>query len=134
MPTIISKDTIVILHQLHPPSNLVPPPIFNYQPKHTFILDKIIFAQALTIIPLFFFNEFSRMVYEHFLRCFIPKDPSSWFSELFQVGDVVAHGDTLRLLALVPGVNRLLIKDTNSFHTIAMGEVFIQLIVRSMVL
>ncbi len=69
-------------------------------------------------IPHLFLNGFSRMVYEQFLQCFISKDPSSWFSEVFQIGDVVAHGDTPRLVALVPGVNRLLVKDTNIFHPI----------------
>jgi hypothetical protein len=33
----------------HPPLNLVPPPIFDYQLEHTFVLDKIMFAQALAI-------------------------------------------------------------------------------------
>jgi hypothetical protein len=44
MPVIPSKDIVVALCQLHPfPSNLVPPPIFDYQPKHNFSLDKTLF-------------------------------------------------------------------------------------------
>jgi hypothetical protein len=36
------------------------------------------------------------MVYEHFLRYFIPKDPSSRFLKLFQVVAIVAHDDILK--------------------------------------
>jgi hypothetical protein len=36
------------------------------------------------------------MVYEHLLGYFIPKDPFSRFSELFQVVVVIVHGDILR--------------------------------------
>ncbi len=54
------------------------------------------------------------MVYEHLSRCFIFEDPSLRFSKLFQVVDVVAHGDILRLMALLLGVKKLLamVKDT----------------------
>jgi hypothetical protein len=39
------KDIVVVLHQLHPlPSDPILPLIFYYQPKDTFILDKILFA------------------------------------------------------------------------------------------
>jgi len=48
------------------------------------------------------------MVYEDFLRCFIPKDPSSWFSKLFHVGAIVVYEDIPRLVALVLGANKLL--------------------------
>jgi hypothetical protein len=41
------------------------------------------------------------MVYEHLSRCFIPKYPSSWFSELFQVVIIIIHGDIPRLMALM---------------------------------
>jgi hypothetical protein len=67
-PTIPSEEIIVALCQLHPPlSGLVFPPIVDYELEHTFVLDKTLFAQALTIIPHLFSSEFFRMVYEHFL-------------------------------------------------------------------
>jgi hypothetical protein len=45
MPAIPLKDIIIALHQLHPLFlDLIPPPIFDYQPKHTFVLDKILFT------------------------------------------------------------------------------------------
>jgi len=67
------------------------------------------------------------MVYEHLSRCFIPKDPSSWFSELFQVAAVVTCEDIPRLMALMLGANKLLAmaKDISGFHFIAMGKVFL---------
>jgi hypothetical protein len=76
------------------------------------------------------------MVYEHLLRCFIPKDASSCFSKLFQVATIVIHGDIPRSMALMLGANRLLAmaKDTNGFHLIAMGEVFLRLISCSIIL
>jgi len=57
------------------------------------------------------------MVYEHFLRCLTPKDPSSKFSKLFQVTVVVVHGDIPRSMALMLGVSKLLamVKDTGGF-------------------
>jgi hypothetical protein len=58
-----SKNIIATLHQLHPPpSNLVPPPYFDYQPQHIFVLDGILFAQALTIAPHLSFNGLYGMV------------------------------------------------------------------------
>ncbi len=108
-PTIPSKGTIVVLHQLHPPpSNLVSPPIFDFQHEHIFILNRILFAQALTSTPHLFAGGFSRMVYEHLSRCFIPKDPSLGFSKLFQVVVVVICGDIFKSMALMLGVNKLL--------------------------
>jgi hypothetical protein len=90
---IFSKDTVASLCELHPfPSDLVPPPIFYYQPKHIFVLDRILFTQALATTPHLSSGGFSRMVYEHLLGYFIPKDPSLGFSELFPV----AHGDIFR--------------------------------------
>ncbi len=44
------------------------------------------------------------MVYEHFLSCFILKDPSLGFSKLFQVVVVVVvviHGHIFKSMALV---------------------------------
>jgi hypothetical protein len=49
------------------------------------------------------------MVYEHFLKCFIPEDPSLGVSKLFQAIIVVAHGGILRSMALVLGASILLI-------------------------
>jgi hypothetical protein len=69
------------------------------------------------------------MVYEHLSRCFIPKDPSSRFSKLLQVVVVVvvvAHGDILKLVALVLGANRFLAmtKDIGGIYPIVVGKVF----------
>jgi hypothetical protein len=97
-----SKDTIVALHQLHPlPINLVPSPIFYYQHEHTFVLDRIVFAQALTIALHLSLGGLFGMVCEHFSRCFIPKNPSSRFSDLFYTTIVIACGDIPRSMALV---------------------------------
>jgi hypothetical protein len=69
------------------------------------------------------------MVYEHFLGCFIPNDPSLRFLELFQIV-VVVHGDIPRSMTLVLGVNKLLAmtKDTRGFHPITIGEHFFDLL------
>ncbi len=48
------------------------------------------------------------MVYEHLLGCFIPKDTSSGFLELFQVVVIVVRGDILRLVALKLRASKLL--------------------------
>jgi len=89
-----SKNIIAILLQLHPlPSDHVPPLIFYYQPKHTFVLDRTLFTQALTIIPHLFSGGLFGMVYEHLLRCFILEDQSLGFSKLLQVGVSIVHGD-----------------------------------------
>ncbi len=64
------------------------------------------------------------MVCEHFLRCFILKDPSLGFLKLFQVV-IIAHGVILKSMALVLGARRLLamVKDTGVLHLIALGEI-----------
>jgi hypothetical protein len=46
-------------------------------------MDKILFAQALTIAPHLSSSGLSRMVYEHLSICFIPEDPSLEFLEFF---------------------------------------------------
>jgi hypothetical protein len=76
------------------------------------------------------------MVYEHLSRCFIPKDPSSGFSKLFQVVIVVTHGHIPKLVALMLGVIRLLamLKDINGLCLIIIGDVFFRFISRSIVL
>jgi hypothetical protein len=61
------------------------------------------------------------MTYEHFLRCFIPKDPSSRFLKLFQVV-AIAHDDILRSMALMLGANILLIE---GFYLIVVGKMFL---------
>jgi hypothetical protein len=70
------------------------------------------------------------MVYEHLLGCFIPKDPSSWFLELFQVVVVVVHGDIPRLVAQMLGVNKLLTmaKDISGLCPVTIGKVFFRYI------
>jgi hypothetical protein len=76
MPVISSKDTIVTLRQLHPPLlDYVFPLIFYYKLEHTFVLDKILFAQALTNTPHLSMSGIFGTVYEHILGCFILKDP-----------------------------------------------------------
>jgi hypothetical protein len=76
------------------------------------------------------------MVYEHLLGCFIPEDPSSGFSKLFQAATIVVYGDIFKLMALVLGVSKLLVmaKDTNGLCHIVVGEVFFRLISHSIVL
>jgi hypothetical protein len=63
-----------------------------------------LFAQTLTIVSNLPSNGFFRMVYEHFLKCFILKNPSLGFLKLFHVVVAAAHGDILRLVALVLGL------------------------------
>jgi len=66
MPVIPLEDIVVALCQLHPfPSSLVPPPIFDYQLKHNFSLDKTLFPQALATTLHLSLSGLSRMVYEH---------------------------------------------------------------------
>jgi len=67
------------------------------------------------------------MAYEHLSRCLILEDPSLRFLKLFQVvATTIIHGDILRSMALVLGVNKLLatIKDTSGLHLIIIGKVF----------
>lgn len=73
-PVIPSKNIIVALCQLHPLLwDLVLLPIFYYQPKHNFALDKTLFAQALTTTLRLSSSGLFGMVYEHLLKCFIHK-------------------------------------------------------------
>jgi hypothetical protein len=76
------------------------------------------------------------MVYEHLSRCFIPKDPSLRFLKLFQVIVVIAHGDILKLVALMLRASRLLLmaKETRAFRPIVVGKMCLQLINHSIVL
>jgi hypothetical protein len=130
-PTISLEDTVVALHQLHLlPLDLVLPPISNYQPKHIFFINKTLFTQALPDVPHLSLSGFFRMVYEHLLGCFIPKDPSSGFLELFQVAIVVVHGDMLKVMALMLGANILLVvvKDFGGIRLIIVNEMFLRLI------
>jgi hypothetical protein len=136
-PTIPSKDTIVTLCQLHSlPSEHVPPFTFDFQPKHTFVLDMTLFVQALTIAPHLFLGGLSRMVYEHLSRCFILRNPSSRFSKLFQIVAIAPQGDIPRLMALVLGVSRLLVmaKNTGNLCPIIVGKAFLRLISCSIIL
>lgn len=101
---ISSEDIVVTFCQLHPlPSDFVPPPIFYYQLEHIFVLDRTLFTQTLTIAPHLTLGGLSGMVYEHFLGCFIVKDPSLRFSKLFQVVVIVVCGDIPRLVGLMLG-------------------------------
>jgi hypothetical protein len=131
------EDIVATMHQLHPlPSNHVPPFIFDFQPNHTFVLDRTLFAQTLTIAPHLSLGGLSWMVYEHHSNCFILKDASLRFSKLFQIVVVVTHGDILRLVALMLGANKLLAmaKKTEGLHPIVVGEASFQLISCSIVL
>jgi len=59
-----SKDTVVALGQLHPLAlHLILLPIFNYKHEHTYVLDMIVFAQALTIVPHLSLDGLFGMVY-----------------------------------------------------------------------
>jgi hypothetical protein len=74
------------LCQLQPlPLDHVPPLIFYYQPEHTFVLNRTLFAQALTIAPHLSLGGFFGMVYEHISRCFIPEYPFLGFSKYFKL-------------------------------------------------
>jgi len=91
-PTIPSKDTIDIVHQLHPlPSGLIPTPIFYYQFEHIFILDRTLFAQVLTTTLHLSSNKLFGMVYEHLSGRFILKDPSSGFSKFITTKGVLVR-------------------------------------------
>ncbi len=81
----------------------MPPPIFYYQLEHIFVLDRTLFTQTLTIAPHLTLGGLFGMVYEHFLGCFIVKDPSLRFSKLFQVVVIVVCGDIPRLVGLMLG-------------------------------
>jgi hypothetical protein len=135
-PTFSSKDIIVAMRQLDPlPSNFVPPPIFNYRLKHIFVLDRTLFAQTLTNTPNLSSDGLFEMVYEHLMKCFIPKDPSSKFSELFQDVAIVVYGDIPRSMTLMLKANRLLTMEKNigGLHIIVIGQVFLRLITRFIV-
>jgi hypothetical protein len=85
------------------------------------------FAQTLTIVPHLFSSGISRMIYEHLLGPFIPKDPSFGFLKLFQAIVVVAYGDIHRLMALMLGASKLLAmaKNIRGLRPITIGEVFL---------
>jgi hypothetical protein len=94
-----------------------------------------LFVQALTAISHLFSGGLSRMVYEHLSKCFILEDPSLGFLKLFQDAAIVACGDIPRSVALVLGASRLLAmaKNTSGFRPIIIGDMFLQLISRSIV-
>jgi hypothetical protein len=95
---------------MHPfPLDLVPPPIFDCYYEHTFVLDRILFAQALTTTPHLYLGGLSMMVYEHLLGCFILEDPSSRFLKIFQVVVFVVHGVIPKSVALMLGASKLLV-------------------------
>jgi hypothetical protein len=76
------------------------------------------------------------MVYKHLLGCFIPKDKSSGFLELFQVVAIVVRGDIPRLVALELRANKILEmeKDISGLHLIAINVAYLRLISHSIVL
>jgi hypothetical protein len=113
--------------------NLVLPLIFDYQPKHTFVLDKNLFAQTLAIIPHLFSSGLYGMVYEHISRCFIPEDPSLGFSDVVAI---VVRMDIFKLVVIMLGVNKLLAmtKDISGLCPIVISDVFFQFISHSIVL
>ncbi len=90
-------------------------------------MDKILFAQAFSTTPYLSSCGLSGMVYLHLSGCFIPKNPSLKFLNLFQATIVVACGDIPRLVVLVLGVNKLLAmaKDIGGLHPIVVSEVFL---------
>ncbi len=66
------------------------------------------FVQVLAITSNLILGGSFGMVYEHLSRCFIPKDPFSRFSKLFQTIVVFAPGDIRRSMTLMLGANKLL--------------------------
>jgi len=64
------------------------------------------------------------------------RGPILGFSEIFQINIVVTHGDILRSMALVLGVNKLLKmeRDVRGLYLIAINKLFFQLISHSIVL
>ncbi len=82
------------------PLDRVPPLIFYYHPEHTFVLDRTLFAWAITITPRLFLDGLFGIVYEHFSRCFILEDPSSGFLELFQAIVIIICGDILSSIVM----------------------------------
>jgi hypothetical protein len=136
-PTIPSKDIVATVRQLHHlPSNHVPPFIFDFVLNHTFVLDRILFAQTLAIVHYLSSGGLFGMVYEHHSSSFILEDASLKFSKLFQTIAIVTCGDILRSVALMLGVSKLLamVKDTECLCPIIVDEVFFQLISHSIVL
>jgi hypothetical protein len=93
-------------------------------------MDKILFAQTLAIIPHLSLSGLYGMVYDHLSNYFILKNPSLGFSELFQAIVVIAHGDIFRSMALMLGVNKLLVmaRDSKGLHLIAIGKMFSSII------
>jgi hypothetical protein len=70
------------------------------------------------------------MVHEHLSGCFISKDPSLGFSELFQIV-VVVHGDIMKLVTLMLGASRLLAmaKDTSGLRPNVLSKIFFDLLI-----
>jgi hypothetical protein len=66
------------------------------------------------------------MVYEHFLGCFISKDPSLRFLELFQVVAIVTYGDIFKSMALVLlNILLIMVKEIGGLCPIVVNEVFL---------
>jgi hypothetical protein len=84
MSAIPLENIVVALSQLHPPLQTLSLLFLTLSLNTFFILDKAMFTQALAIAPHLSLKGLFGMVYEHFSRCFIPKDPSSEFSKLLQ--------------------------------------------------
>jgi hypothetical protein len=101
MLTILKGHCCNSLSATLPSLDHVPSFIFYYQPKHIFVLNKMLFTPALATTPHLFLSGLSRMVYEYLLNCFIPKDPSLGFLELFHVVVAITCGDILRSMALM---------------------------------
>jgi hypothetical protein len=95
-----------------------------------------LFAQTLAIAPHLSSSGLFGMVYEHLSKCFIPKDPSSWFSKLFQTVIIIICQDILKLVALMLRASKLLgmAKDINGLRHIIVGKMFLWLINHSIVL
>jgi hypothetical protein len=104
-----------------------PSTYFLLSPEHTFVLDRTLFARAITIAPHLFSDGLFGMVYQHFSRCFILEDPSLRFSELFQAIVIVVCGDIFSLVALVLRISKLLVtvKDIGGLRSIVIGEAFL---------
>ncbi len=66
----------------------------------------------------------SRMVFEHLLKCFHPKDSAYGFFQLFQLCSHIAQGHIPPQIAHVLGVAHMLTmtKPLGEVHPIVMGE------------
>lgn len=108
----------------------------DHQLVEFLILNRDLFARVFSKAHRFSSRSIFGMIYEHLRDCFSPEDPSSRFFELYRVVEHVAQGRIPVRIARALGASRLLAiaKDTDEIRPIAIGEVFLHLISRTLVL